>query len=485
LALQRNILISFAMNVGIYFFQFLTTIVVSRILTPTEVGLFAVSMAVVTILQGLREFGAISYLIQQKAVTEDHVRSVFAILIVIGFGLGLLLFASRHWFANFYGNEELANIIAVLSLSLFVFPFGLPATAMLRRERRFGQLATVAITASVGYFLLTCALALSGFGAMSLAIGTFCSSIIQVAVALYFWPQHMRLKPSFSQWRAVTRFGATATLGSLVLRIGQAIPELMIGRFSSLQNAALFTRGRVLPLLVDRFCTSPFSMAGIPELANNMRQNQDIQTRLMRVAKVTALMNWSVLSIVFANAEGIIFLLYGEQWTAVAPLLRALCLNQAVVMLASTPRMLLEASGSVGIIMRNEVLILIVLVATLIFGSYYNLQTLCWALSMPSAIAVVLSWLSIRRKLEFSIIPLMSTFGFPLVCAAVILASQLAMSLLPALQLYQSHFVTIFVVLSVKCLISGGLGIVMLRIGEPELFFTFGRLILRRPSKVL
>jgi lipopolysaccharide exporter len=482
LALQRNILISFGMNVGIYFFQFLTTVVVSRILTPTEVGLFAVSMAVVTILQGLREFGAISYLIQEKEVTEEHVRSVFAILIVIGFGLGLLLFASRHWFASFYGNDELTNIIAVLSLSLFVFPFGLPATAMLRRERRFGQLATVAITASVGYFLLTCVLAFYGFGAKSLAIGTLFSGVIQAAVALYFWPQHIRLRPSFAHWRTVTRFGATATLGSLVTRIGQAIPELTIGRFFGLPDAALFTRGRVLPILVDRFCTAPFSMAAIPELANNMRQNQDIQTRLMRVAKVTALMNWSVLSLVFANAEGIIFLLYGEQWTAVAPLLQALCLNQAVVMLASTPRMLLEASGSVSTIVRNEISILIVLAATLILGSYYNLQILCWALTVPSAIAVVLSWLSIRNKLKFSSIPLMPTFGFPLFCAAVMLVSQLAISLLPTLQISHSHVINIFTALTAKCLFAAGLGMAMLRFGEPELYgvlrrLAFGRLI--------
>ena len=482
MALQRNILISFGMNVAIYFFQFLTTVVVSRILTPTEVGLFAVSMAMVTILQGLREFGAISYLIQEKEVTEEHVSSVYAILIIIGFGLGLSLFAGRHWFASFYGNEEITSIIAVLSVSLFVFPFGLPATAMLRRERRFGQLATVAITASVGYFVLTCALALYGFGAMSLAIGTMFSSVIQAVVALYFWPRHIRLRPSFEQWRAVTRFGAAATLGSLTSRIGQAIPELTIGRFFNLPNAALFTRGRVLTLLVDRFCTSPFSNAAIPELASSLRKNQNVEARLMRVANVTALLNWTALAIIFANADLIISLLYGERWKAVVPLLQALCLNQAIVMLASAPKMLLEASGSVNIIMRNEFYILIALVATLILGSFYNLQILCWALCVPSVFAVLLSWFSIRNRVRLSGIELLSYLKFPFFCAAVVLTSQLAVGLLPNLLLPGPHWVTVFATLAARLLIAAGLGLTMLKFGEPELFDAMGRLMLRRPS---
>lgn len=470
------------MNVAIYFFQFLTTVFVSRILSPAEVGLFAVSMAVVTILQGLREFGAVSYLIQEKELTEERVSTVFGILIIVGFGLGSLLFLSRHWFANFYGSKEITSIIAVLSLSLFVFPFGLPATAMLRRERRFGQLATVAITASVGYFVLTCALALYGFGPMSLAIGTLFSSVIQTVVALYFWPQHIWLKPSFTEWRVVGHFGAKATLGSLLSRISQAIPELTIGRFLGLPNAALFTRGRVLTLLVDRFCTSPFSNAAIPELASSLRKNQNVEARLMRVAKVTALLNWTALAIIFANADLIISLLYGQQWTAVVPLLQALCFNQAVLMLASAPKMLLEASGSVNTIMRNEFCILVVLIATLILSSFYNLQTFCWALSVPSAVAVFLSWISIRKQPGYSGIELLSSMKFPLFCAAAMLASQLAMGLLPSVLMPGPHWVTVFTTLAVRFLIAAGLGLTMLRFGEPELFDAIGRLILRRPA---
>jgi lipopolysaccharide exporter len=483
LALQKNILISFGMNVAVYFFQFLTTVVVSRILTPTEVGLFAVSMAMVLILQGLRDFGAVTYLIQEKELTEERISSVFAILIVIGFGLGLLLFLSRHWFANFYGNEEITSIIAVLSLSLFVFPFGLPAIAMLRRERRFEQLATGAITASIGCFMLTCALALSGFGAMSLAIGTLFSSVIQTVLALYFWPQHIWLKPSFSEWRAIVNFGAKATLGSLISRVSQAIPELTIGRFLGLPEAALFTRGRVLTIMVDRFCTSSFSVAAIPDLANSIRQNQNIEERLMRIAKLMALLNWTVLAVVYTNAYEIILLLYGEKWIAVAPFLQALCLNQAVVMLASAPRMLLEASGSVNIIMRNEFCILIVLIATLIWSSSYNLQILCWALCVPSAVAVLLSWISVREQLRFTGIELLSAMKFPFFCAAVMLASQLAMSLLPNVLIPGPHWVTIFLTLAGKGVIATGLGIAMLKFGDPDLFDALGRLVIRRPSQ--
>ena len=472
LALRRNILISFGTNGAVYFLQFLTTIVVSRLLTPEQVGLFAVSMAVVAVMQGLREFGIVSFLVQEKELTDEKVQTVFAFAIVVGWSLGALLYIVRSWFSEFYGSKEIESILTVLAASFFFFPFGLPATAMLRRERQFGKLAIISVCASIAYLVVTCSLAWRNLGALSQAYGVLVSAIVLAVGALFFWPQHLKMLPTFNAWRLVASFGSQASAASLITRVGMSSPELVIGKLLGLHEAAIFNRGRVLTLLVERFTIAPIAASTVPELAHRLRQNQDVHPTLLRVAQVAMLLGWSVLAFMSANAFQIIRVIYGPQWVASAALLQVLCLCQAILLLNSVARVYLDASGAVRTILRNEIFSQTAMFTAVLGGAQWSLLAVCWMLVAASAVSLVVSWTSVVSRDGIEVAQLFAALRLPTMAAAMIYFSQIAIDVAIMSNTTTSSIFTVSMILVSKISAAACLGLLVLKLERHFLYNT-------------
>ena len=63
-----------------------SAMVIARLLTPAEIGVYSLTMVLLGFIATFRDLGAGQYLVQKKDLTTDHVRSTWAVQL----GLGLL-----------------------------------------------------------------------------------------------------------------------------------------------------------------------------------------------------------------------------------------------------------------------------------------------------------------------------------------------------------------------------------------------------------
>ncbi|MCB1781715.1 MAG: oligosaccharide flippase family protein, partial [Candidatus Competibacteraceae bacterium] len=79
----KSLAISLAESYIIIILQLGTFVLIARFLTPNEIGLYSVSVAVTGIVHLLRDFGVGSYLIQEKEITNERIRTAFTITLMI------------------------------------------------------------------------------------------------------------------------------------------------------------------------------------------------------------------------------------------------------------------------------------------------------------------------------------------------------------------------------------------------------------------
>ncbi|PAV24474.1 hypothetical protein CF392_16070 [Tamilnaduibacter salinus] len=96
-----------------------TTIAVARLLTPEEIGTFAIASAVTMLLVEFRVLGAGNYLVREPEIDENSVRSALGLTILICGALGFGILLAGMPVASFYGIPDLAGIFAILSISFF------------------------------------------------------------------------------------------------------------------------------------------------------------------------------------------------------------------------------------------------------------------------------------------------------------------------------------------------------------------------------
>jgi O-antigen/teichoic acid export membrane protein len=397
MGIKRGLSYSFGRTGGQFALQFASNVVLARLLLPSEIGIFSVAMAVITVLQALRDFGVGRYLVKEPNLTVDKIRTVFGVSLLVSWSLAALLFFGRDSVAGFYAEPQIAGILALLSINFLLLPFGQPAFALMRRELRYGRLAAIALAAGAAGVATSIGLAALGFGPMALAYGTLANSGASVALTLLSRPDHIFLRPSLREWRAVCGFGALASAGTIIVQIGMQAPELLLGRFLGFAAVGLYGRGLGIATIVERFFVSAVTWVIGAELGSRYRSEQSLSELVLKATDYTLVVGWAALIFLALKAEAIIWLLFGETWLPAAPLVPALCLARGLQMIVSQAPSIYEGTGAVGLQLRNEIILQIVSVGLLLIGVQYGLEAVAW-LRVPMACVVISVHLSAFRR---------------------------------------------------------------------------------------
>ena len=93
--------------------QLIGTMIISRLLTPAETGVFAVAAVFAAFASTFRDFGVAEYLIQEKELDAEKIRAALTVNIAISWAMGLLLFFGAPFAADFYRSQGVAEVMRV------------------------------------------------------------------------------------------------------------------------------------------------------------------------------------------------------------------------------------------------------------------------------------------------------------------------------------------------------------------------------------
>src|SRR3990167_8120230 len=94
----RNAIFYSALNKYLLqFISFISVVILSRLLTPEETGVFAVVSSLAFVATSLRSFGVSEYLTREKTIDTAIVRSVTGVMVLMSWSLGAIFLATAPW----------------------------------------------------------------------------------------------------------------------------------------------------------------------------------------------------------------------------------------------------------------------------------------------------------------------------------------------------------------------------------------------------
>jgi O-antigen/teichoic acid export membrane protein len=111
--------------------------ILARILTPADFGLFSLVTISLGIAEATTETGVNYTIINSKQSIKYFLNTAWVIAIVRGFIIGLLMVLSAFVLARFYEEERLLFLISLASLVPVIKGFINPAIVTLRKELHF------------------------------------------------------------------------------------------------------------------------------------------------------------------------------------------------------------------------------------------------------------------------------------------------------------------------------------------------------------
>jgi O-antigen/teichoic acid export membrane protein len=399
---RRSLAFSLAEKYGSYALNLVGTVILARLLTPRDFGLFAVGMAVVALMDVFRDFGVGNYLVQEKQLNDQHVRAAFTVTLGLSVlcALGLLLGTAA--IAAFYDEPDLRRLMPLFAANFLLLPFAMPSISLLRRDMAFDAIAGINILAAVVQLAVVVGLAMLGHGFMSLGWATLASVLARTAAACAIRPCFGAWRPSLREWRRLTGFGAYSTATAIINVLHDTLPQVIIGRALGLAAVGLFSRATALCQLPDRLVINALNPVVLPALSEQARRGVDLKPVYLLALTHMSALQWPILLWLALLAEPIVLLLLGNQWLEVAPLVRIMALAAFALFPAFMTYPTLVALGRIRDTLSMSLISLPPSMLLLLLAAPFGLRAVAAVqlVNLPLQVFVAVSF--IRRRIGVS-----------------------------------------------------------------------------------
>ena len=419
---RHSLLLSFAQKYTEFFIFFISTLIVARLLTPAEIGVFSVAAVLVSLAHMVRAFGVGQYLIQEKELTKGKIRSAFGVTLALAWVMAFVLFSSRHWLADYYREPTLGHILEVLALNFMLIPFGSITISLLNREMKFGVLYKIKTASALAHAVTVVTLASIGFGAISMAWAAIAGVVVTILMAGLNRPADFPWLPGFSHFRCVTSFGGIASIATVMREIGAGAPGLVLGRVLGMEAVGLFGRANSTILLFDRSVLAGVMPVLLPHFAKKYRAGERLdQSYIEMISYITGLA-WPFYAVLALMAYPLIRILYGPQWDAAVPIVQILCFYAAIKVLYIFFGQIAVAMGQVKTYMIFQLILQPIAVILIILGARDGLHAVAFAMIVAGMLGFTISHWYLRRLLDISFSQIIkATYKSLLVTVAVII----------------------------------------------------------------
>lgn len=328
--IRRSLFFSLVERHTAFAIQFISNIVIARLLTPAEIGVYSTSAALLALMYVVREFGISAFIIQERELTEAKIRTAFGLMILLSWPIAVLVWLGSNYIASWYGQPEIGDILSLMAVNFIILPFGQPARGLLNREMRFRSITLIDVSSGFAHAVSAIAFSWYGYGPISLAYASVIGTSVTVAITLWYKPRHVRLLPTLSNWREILSFGSYATAASVISTAGASSAELVIGKVLDFASVGLYSRAVGLVSLLQSQLPVAFARVALPGFAQMIRAGKQLeQPYVLALGHITGVL-WPAYVFIALAAEPLIGLLFGEQWIGAVAVAQILCFAGAV-----------------------------------------------------------------------------------------------------------------------------------------------------------
>ncbi len=348
------------------------SLVLSRILRPSDFGLVGMVMALTGVLVLFRDFGLSSAAIQRATVTEEQLSTLFWINILIGAVLGLTGVALAPAIADFYGRPELYQVTVFLALAFFINSAGVQHSATLQRQMRFTALSMIDVSSLALSNAVAIAAAEAGYGywaLVAMAVATPLAGTIG-----YWWVSGW--VPGLPSRRAgvlpMMHFGSILTLNGLVTYVGYNAEKVMLGRAWGADAIGIYSRAQQLLFLpIDSLNTAVGEVA-FSALSRLQDDPARLRNYFLKGFSLVLGLTLPIAIMCALFADDVVLVPLGPQWKDAVEIVRLLAPTVAIRAIIHPLGWLLFSLGLVGRSLRIALVFTPIMITACYIGLPYG-----------------------------------------------------------------------------------------------------------------
>ncbi|KAJ8138257.1 hypothetical protein OY671_008530, partial [Metschnikowia pulcherrima] len=186
--------------------QLCAQIVLARVSSSYETGIYAIAIAVVGFLSSLQSIGLQAFIVREKHLTPSVSATAFTVNAAMSSSIASAMVVVGSAGARFSGDPGVGHVLYAMA---FVPVIGIAAfqpSASLEREGRFRAIGSIQTAASLSGAIVTITAASTGASFMSAAFGQIAMAVVQAAAMIVIGRTMPPVRFGSERWREVADF---------------------------------------------------------------------------------------------------------------------------------------------------------------------------------------------------------------------------------------------------------------------------------------
>ena len=408
-------LLSYASNQGL---RLAATIVLARILVPSDFGLFALTSLAISLLSIFNDFGVGPALVVARELDRRTRATALTLMIASSLLLAGVLVAASPFVADAFGEDRLDELLLVVAGSLFLSgPVWFHETA-LQRDLEFVKRFATKLVQTLTYISVAITLAVLDAGVWSLVIGHVASYVTYLAALIVVSSD--RVVPGWDGAAARRLAGSgRGFLAQDALEYAQQQSDsLAIGGVLGAGHLGLYAMAYRFGELTYIGIAEPITQVTFPAFARMREQAQDWRPPFRTVLRLVALITFPIGLVLSAAAEPLVDTLFGSKWEGMIGPLAVLGVWAGLKPLEGTFGWLLNSLEEQGRLAALRALALIPFVpAVVIAADRSGITAVAWVMVGHMALLTAAVAVTVRTRGRLALRDQVAAIGPPLVGA--------------------------------------------------------------------
>jgi PST family polysaccharide transporter len=363
------------------------SLVVARLLAPSDYGIVSAATAYLGLVALLTEFGLATAIVSQRNLSDEAIEQLGGFSVLLGFAAWGLTSLFAPMIATMLGVSELRRVLPVLGLATALSSLNSMPYALLQKQLRFRAQTNIEVSKALISSASLMVLAWAGAGFWALVLNEVIA-VSAVCVILYLT---IRYRLAIPRWRDIS--GSLRLSGQvLVARVAwygySSADVAIVSRTAGKQLLGVYSMAWNLTTLPSEKIAGMIMGVTTGVFASVQADLAEMRRYFLRISELLALVLLPATTGLALVAPELVRVILGDKWIDTVPVVQALALSATIRTLGPICSQVLVARLRAGLHMRYTLLSAVVLPVGFLLGSRHGMigVALSWSILSPPLI---------------------------------------------------------------------------------------------------
>lgn len=398
----------------------ISAIILSRLMVPSDFGLFSIATAIITFSQGTTQTGFESALIQKQDRAEDYLNIAWTFELIRNLLLFLIIFLAAPQLSSFFKEPRAVDILRVLSLSLVLQGLRNIGVVYFRKEFNFDKQFVLEILPQAVYISVVIFLGFALRNVWAMILAYLASNLVACLLSYIMHRYRPRLDINLKKVKNLFHFGKWILGTSILSMIMGQGTSMFIGRFFGMATLGLYNRADTFSNMVFIQINEVVWKVGYPAYSKLHVDTTRLKNAYLRTLQLLAAFGMPVAGGLLVLSNNFVHLFLTDKWLSIVLIMQIFCLQAAFGLLNTPALVALQASGRPSSVAKITFLTVII-AASLVYplSSRWGITGAMMALFLSVAISSPLIWYAANKMMNCSFLDFVKSIVFSLISTVV------------------------------------------------------------------